>query len=182
MKNIKYFLVILFNFLVTIVFSQYQIHEDTYAYIYENSDIEIYTAGSDITIQGEYYCNNKTNSNYGVTLTPFNDNVITFSPPDKGRGFLDQDYSRIGVGNEDEKKQFKNTQTCILYPNPSKSILNIAVKQPIKTLGVVNVFGVKQPVNKKENTLIIEDYKKGMYYLIIQLNNGKVLTKSFIKE
>ena len=69
----------------------------------------------------------------------------------------------------------------ILYPNPAHSIIFISSNEMIKTTSIFNVLGNKILVSTEKST-DISSIHEGIYYLEIQMQNGNVLAKKFVKN
>lgn len=73
-----------------------------------------------------------------------------------------------------------------LYPNPVKEILNIENPDlKIKNLELLNSEGKiisQKAVNQKEIALDFNPFAKGIYYLKLRLENGRVQTEKIIKK
>ncbi len=68
-----------------------------------------------------------------------------------------------------------------IFPNPVTDKLNIATEKKIKYIQLFDVSGkrlrsLKQPVSN------LFEYSNGLYFLKIQMENGKIYVKKFIKK
>ena len=61
---------------------------------------------------------------------------------------------------------------CTLYPNPASSHITVKTAQQIKSLRLINQFG-NVLLETNENTIPLESYSEGMYFVNIQLQNGE---------
>lgn len=88
--------------------------------------------------------------------------------------------------NELLSNQEIEDKTINLYPNPVKEILNIENPDlKIKNLELLNSEGkiiLQKAVNQKEIALDFNPFPKGIYYLKLRLENGRVQTEKIIKK
>lgn len=68
-----------------------------------------------------------------------------------------------------------------LFPNPVKSILNIASENEINSLEIYDNLGRLIRKADHQKSVKVDDFAKGIYYLKIQTND-KVYYEKFIKE
>ncbi len=75
-------------------------------------------------------------------------------------------------------------QNIILYPNPTSGILKISNSKSIqlKTIEIFNVYGQKLNVKYYNNALDIKNLKNGLYFVIIEDENGYQETIKIIKK
>lgn len=70
----------------------------------------------------------------------------------------------------------------VIYPNPTKNILNIQAKEDIDKIELYDVVG-KQILNKKGvNQLDISNCEKGVYILRTFFKDGKIAVKRIVKN
>ncbi|MBO9693560.1 MULTISPECIES: S8/S53 family peptidase [unclassified Chryseobacterium] len=68
-----------------------------------------------------------------------------------------------------------------IFPNPVKSILNIASEQEILSLEIYDNLGRLIRTSNRQKSIKVEDFAKGTYYLKIQVKD-KVFYEKFLKE
>lgn len=69
-----------------------------------------------------------------------------------------------------------------ILPNPTSDKINIQSNKTIYSIFVYNTLGKKiLSINKNEKEIDISKFRKGIYFLKIELKNRKVFTKKFIK-
>lgn len=68
-----------------------------------------------------------------------------------------------------------------LFPNPAKSILNIASEQEILSLEIYDNLGRMIRKSNHQKSIKVEDFAKGTYYLKIQMKD-KIFYEKFLKE
>ena len=70
------------------------------------------------------------------------------------------------------------------YPNPTKDELNIKISQSfnVKTMVLYNIISAKiSEINGFQNKIDLSKYPSGIYFLKIELENGKVFGKKILK-
>ncbi|NIF06329.1 S8 family serine peptidase [Chryseobacterium sp. Tr-659] len=72
-------------------------------------------------------------------------------------------------------------ETFTLFPNPVKSILNIASDQEVQSLEIYDNLGRSIRKSNNQKSIKVEDFPKGTYYLKIQAKN-KTYYEKFLKE
>ena len=82
-----------------------------------------------------------------------------------------------GLGTSDIKRNVIG-----IYPNPTNGILNIKTDSDIDKVAVTNVVGQKINVQFSNNQINMEQLKKGMYIVELQLKNGQKISKKVIKN
>ncbi|GDX51200.1 hypothetical protein LBMAG27_02470 [Bacteroidota bacterium] len=79
-----------------------------------------------------------------------------------------------------------NSEQLIVYPNPATDQLTIfSNKQSINTLVITDVLGrviYSDMVNTKSANLNVSSFSAGVYFVKVQLQNGDVEVKRFVKE
>ncbi len=78
--------------------------------------------------------------------------------------------------------QMNNANDVQIYPNPTKSFINLKSSHEIKSVEVCDLSGklIMKTINPK-NSVDLSSVQKGMYFLKISLDNGVILDK-IIKE
>ena len=78
--------------------------------------------------------------------------------------------------------QMNNANDVQIYPNPTKSIINLKSSYEIKSLEICDLSGklIMKTINPK-NTVDLSSIQKGMYFLKISLDKGVIVNK-IIKE
>jgi len=90
------------------------------------------------------------------------------------------DTSACVAINNVSVKEYGNSIQCVIYPNPTKGVLNIQSNDDIKTIVVYNTLGtLVQTENLK--TFSISALPQGMYFINIQTEKGSI-TKRIIKH
>lgn len=74
-----------------------------------------------------------------------------------------------------------NANEIKLYPNPTRSVLNIKMKANIKQATIYSVLGA-QILQTTSKTINTTNLKSGMYLITIENESGTVSTKRFIKQ
>ena len=84
------------------------------------------------------------------------------------------------------KTEYLTQNFLSLHPNPVKAILNIENPDlKIMNLELLNSEGkiiLQKAVNQKEIALNFNPFAKGIYYLKLRLENGRVQTEKIIKK
>ncbi|MGB0879750.1 MAG: zinc-dependent metalloprotease [Polaribacter sp.] len=79
----------------------------------------------------------------------------------------------------------ENDTSIKIYPNPTNGIFKVSSKEKIISYTVLNQFN-KVISNKKVSTnsidVDIQNLSKGVYFIRIQLDSGKMITKKIMKE
>ena len=99
-------------------------------------------------------------------------------------GFYVDDWM-IGAINEVINTSQDAFNKLEIYPNPASDLIHISMPyDKIEKLWMVNTLGQRiNPNFVKQNTLSVEDFSSGMYYIILQDIEGKMYsTKVFVKE
>ena len=81
----------------------------------------------------------------------------------------------------------KNEDGITLFPNPANDFINITLKEKVMVLSLMNSLGEKLNVekNKLANNCIrvkVSDLPKGLYTVLIQTENRKIITTKFLKH
>lgn len=79
----------------------------------------------------------------------------------------------------------KSTLNLVLYPNPANESITISLDNAINNLTITSIEGFimyKKEVRNNSVDINISNYKKGIYIVTIQTNDGKVLTEKLIKN
>ena len=91
-------------------------------------------------------------------------------------------YSDIKRVTLNEKQ---DTRNIIIYPNPTKTTVNIECKNA-KELLVTDYLGKivmsKKIVNNQYSTINVQQYSKGLYFVKLVLNNGEIKIEKLIVE
>ena len=69
-----------------------------------------------------------------------------------------------------------------IYPNPASGIVNISAKSEIENIEVYALTGQKINAETTANSINITHLNKGIYLIIIQLENGRIETHKLIKK
>lgn len=85
-------------------------------------------------------------------------------------------YNTVLSSSELVKKE-----TIALFPNPTSSILNIATEKEVLSVEVYDNLGKLLFTQKKQNSIKVEDFPNGTYYLKIQTQN-KIYYEKFLKK
>lgn len=115
------------------------------------------------------------NEDYNGNNNPSDDDTNT-------NGILDYLESTVALG----VSSFQLQNTIVLYPNPTKSILNIDNRsgESISTISVYSITGTLVKEFKKADalqTISISDLQNGVYFVKILISN-QVLNYKFIKK
>ncbi|MDI1235205.1 MAG: T9SS type A sorting domain-containing protein [bacterium] len=78
---------------------------------------------------------------------------------------------------------FNNAKKLNLYPNPANSFISIASSEDYHSVLVYNDMGQQVATFGNIETISIEDWNKGLYFLQIKDQNNQVIeTASFLKQ
>ena len=79
-------------------------------------------------------------------------------------------------------KSFDSNETLLsLYPNPVQNKLDIEVGGKLKLVEVYNILG-KKVLSSNQLTVNVSALNSGVYFLKVQIQNGAIATKKFIKK
>lgn len=94
----------------------------------------------------------------------------------------------LSVQNKNKTANYsvKKTESLKLYPNPTSDMTTISAEENIKNVTISTlqnqVIFSKEVPKQKTYEVNLSDYKKGIYIIIIQTENGNILTSKIIKE
>ena len=95
-------------------------------------------------------------------------------------------HSNILTGIKENKKQQVQIN---IFPNPSSSVLNIAIDNfKFVSTSFIEIYDMQGKIVKhidafaSENAISIEDFSKGTYVLSLMDKNKKVASKTFVVE
>jgi len=93
----------------------------------------------------------------------------------------------VNVSGSANINQSIDSQTNILiYPNPSKGVINVQSQKIIQTIKITNLLGgiiySKQQVNAKESTINMDSYPTGVYTIYVTEGANTVTIKKIILE
>jgi hypothetical protein len=69
-----------------------------------------------------------------------------------------------------------------VYPNPTNNLFNIKISNPnvqIKKVVLTDISG-KIIYSKNTKTINVTGFSKGLYFLSIETNTGKIITKKVV--
>ena len=79
--------------------------------------------------------------------------------------------------------EYNDFQLLSIFPNPSKTEINITTDLNYHSLFIVNTIGQVMLKKEKSNTLSVEGLSNGVYFIQLLDKENKVLAnKKFIKE
>ena len=112
-------------------------------------------------------------ANGGYSLCRMLKNDTIFYPED-GRELCDFYSPAVDLNNSEK---------IIIFPNPATETINIEPIDQIKSMYLYNLSGIQLLYQAKNfNQINIHTFPKGIYYLKIVLNSGKVIVKKVIKQ
>lgn len=79
----------------------------------------------------------------------------------------------------------KESTDFVLYPNPTKGLLQIKTKQQINSIKVTDVFGKQvyfSKINKSETEINISNLTNGIYFVRLSDLKGNSVVKKIVKE
>ncbi|RWW92087.1 zinc-dependent metalloprotease [Flavobacterium cerinum] len=79
----------------------------------------------------------------------------------------------------------KNAVNLVLYPNPANESITISLDSAINNLTITSIEGFimyKKEVKNNSADIDVSNYKKGIYIVTIQTNEGEILTEKLIKN
>ena len=88
----------------------------------------------------------------------------------------------ISVGLDESKN---NEPYWAIYPNPSKDKLNIYVDEAIATISIYDMFGNLIIQHNKISSplqLLNTGSLSGLYFIVIELQKGKIIQSKFISQ
>jgi hypothetical protein len=100
---------------------------------------------------------------------------ITSTNPGNGGIYLAPSTQMQILGNE----YFVSNANLQLFPNPSHGSFNITTNEGIKNVKAFDVLGKEVNVNASANNQFFIE-KKGIYFLTIEIENGKILNTKII--
>ena len=142
---------------------------------------------NNIYLEGYYDTSNRTHNgtkyegNWGVY--PFLPSGRILASDMQEGLFVFETTFPVGISQNKAEKELE----FIVYPNPSKNVITITTTlfdNPVN-YSIVEISGriVKKGVlQKAQSTLHIEDLKSGFYLFSIAQNDGRVITKKFLKH
>lgn len=126
--------------------------------------------GSDVDIHNDRIIASAVNTNY-------------LNGPNQGAVFTDFFYNGFANPNHLRKESFE-TETASqfsIYPNPSVSNVSLDCQGVVLKVTATNSEGVNIPVEYSGNTLLVEDFKPGLYFFNVETSTGSYKTK-FVKQ
>lgn len=121
----------------------------------------------------------------GTQPTSYPDEIIKFKGWISDRlNWLDNNMPGNCIPTSISRPEIREPYVA-LYPNPSKTNLNIYVNEPIKCISVYDALG-KLILTKNCSSVQLESINtsqlSGVYALIIELDNGKIIQSKFINQ
>lgn len=101
-----------------------------------------------------------------------------FNPPIGTNTVTTTVVEELGI----EENKFAN---LVIYPNPSKEILNIKTSKPIINISIFNQLGqliLEESNAEGINSINIEKLNEGIYFVKLKTNNSEVVIKKLIKK
>ena len=158
----------------------------------------------DIVISGNTFCKNITGANSVSPALPHTDTtnwvivnasgtIADASPATNGAilgGALNINpltnsvyIDSIVFNNILSAADFGNVNNSIsLYPNPANDVLNISSSNSITKIEVFDMQGRNVASNNNASNVNVAALGKGVYFVIVELENRSVVAKQFIKE
>lgn len=80
--------------------------------------------------------------------------------------------------------ELESEGALLIYPNPADNLLFIESdeNEGIVSLFVTNLLGQQQNSELKLGSIDISKYKKGLYFLQVELDSGQIISTTFIKN
>ena len=117
-----------------------------------------------------------------ITVTPSVSTVYTVTTT-YSVGCTDMRTVNVTVNPCTGINESENSQLLSIFPNPSKTQININTDVNYTSLTIVNTIGQVMIKNEKTNVLSIESLSNGVYFIQLLNNENKVIAiKKFIKE
>ncbi len=126
--------------------------------------------GADVDIHGDRIIASAVNTNY-------------LTGPNEGAVFTDFFYNGFANPNHLREESFETEAASqfSIYPNPSVSNVSLDCEGVVLKVTATNSEGVNIPVEYSGNTLLVEDFKPGLYFLNVETSTGSYKTK-FVKQ
>jgi hypothetical protein len=121
---------------------------------------------------GTYRLEARINDNQAAYESNYSNNIEYF-----GQETFQYTASSSANLNEEEESSIQ------LFPNPVLNILNLKASSPISSISVFNLEGVNVGNQKLvNNSLDLSFLKNGYYFIFINYENNKFITKGIIKK
>jgi hypothetical protein len=128
-------------------------------------------------------------SKYGGDFVSDGASTYTDIAIDKANNFLVVAYTqsgtrvkRISLGSLSTRDVKTNADSFALYPNPTNGIVFIKNEEKIKSAEVTNSVGQLVHTNISEQQIDLTNLPSGVYFVKVQFENGKSITKKIIKK
>lgn len=157
----------------------------------ENGNLYFANLNSNLTINGTTELNiAPKNSSETLSNMLFYDNsklLITGVAPSTAQGIVFEEVqfflAMIDVDNLLSVNTTNVIESISISPNPAQDILNIQTNEKINQIEIYDMLGKK--IDNKQlfnNSIIVSDLAKGIYFIKITWQNSKTLTSKFIKQ
>ncbi|MFL0130632.1 T9SS type A sorting domain-containing protein, partial [Tenacibaculum maritimum] len=110
----------------------------------------------------------------------YNDNLKTrlgpiFNNKPTAIIFVPEKQDTAGINDEVLASKFS------IYPNPANNYINIATKEAISTISIINLLGEELDIQKGKK-ILLKDLSKGVYLLKIKTKEDKIVIQKIIKK
>lgn len=131
------------------------------------------TTNTWVTLGGDFVSDGTATYNDLQYDVATNSLVLTYSQT----GIKVKKFSLGSLSVNDIKKNEFN-----IYPNPTKGLVNIKGDSKIKSAEITNTVGQILSTKSGNQQVDLTSYPKGVYFVKINLENGKQITKKVIKN
>lgn len=101
------------------------------------------------------------------------------------RSVCDDDFTSNWVGPIDTERILSTNEIELgalsVYPNPTKDIVNIDAKSPVKNVVVYTQEG-KKILESEASMIDLNKYPSGIYIIAVTLDNGKTVVNKVVKQ
>jgi poly(hydroxyalkanoate) depolymerase family esterase len=91
----------------------------------------------------------------------------------------------VTVSGSTAINQIANNNTVLVYPNPSKGIINVQAEKPLQTIKIINALGevvYSKQINAKESMIDMSFYPTGVYVIYLQEEANAPIIRKIILE
>lgn len=75
------------------------------------------------------------------------------------------------------------SSSIAIYPNPANDVLHVSgMQDAIEKLTVIDVAGKKAELNLNNNQVNISQFQNGIYFVSLQMKNGDMVLRKFVKQ
>tara|TARA_B110000908_G_scaffold98926_1_gene116874 strand:+ start:106 stop:1047 length:942 start_codon:yes stop_codon:yes gene_type:complete len=137
--------------------------------------------------QGSWWTANHTLIRKSSVLVGVTQNPLLFDPSSEWDSIPEDSWADLGshICNCGNVSVVNNTKevSYIVYPNPANfgEVINVNTTANIESIDVINLLG-KRILTERDNKIKTNKLAKGIYIIMINLNDGKVLENKIIIE